>query len=110
MTNRSSLYSSLAVCLMAAGVAGCSGASTSGSMGATPGGAQDNGLAQTQVNQGSVPKPEAFTVEGLLNQYDLPLESQACPQDQALCIIQMADFGLTTRPAPSGKMAAIESA
>ena len=86
MTNRSSLYSSLAVCLMAAGVAGCSGASTSGSMGATPGGAQDNGLAQTQVNQGSVPKPEAFTVEGLLNQYDLPLESQACPLDQALCI------------------------
>ena len=55
-------------------------------MGATPGGAQDNGLAQTQVNQGTVPKPEAFTVEGLLNQYDLPLESQACPPGQALCI------------------------
>jgi len=53
-------------------------------MGATPGGAQDNGLAQTQVNNGQVPKPEAFTVEGLLNQYDLPLESQPCDQD--LCI------------------------
>jgi Ca-activated chloride channel family protein len=53
-------------------------------MGATPGGAQDNGLAQTQVNQGQVPKPEAFTVEGLLNQYDLPLESSSCGQD--LCI------------------------
>jgi Ca-activated chloride channel homolog len=53
-------------------------------MGATPGGAQDNGLAQTQVNKGQVPKPEAFTVEGLLNQYDLPLESQTCNQD--LCI------------------------
>lgn len=53
-------------------------------MGATPGGAQDNGLAQTQVNQGQVPQPSAFTVEGLLNQYDLPLESFACAQD--LCI------------------------
>lgn len=53
-------------------------------MGATPGGAQDNGLAQTQVNQGQVPRPEAFTVEGLLNQYDLPLESLPCTQ--TLCI------------------------
>jgi Ca-activated chloride channel family protein len=53
-------------------------------MGATPGGAQDNGLAQTQVNQGQVPQPSAFTVEGLLNQYDLPLESPTCGQD--LCI------------------------
>lgn len=53
-------------------------------MGATPGGAQDNGLAQTQVNQGQVPQPSAFTVEGLLNQYDLPLESSTCGQD--LCI------------------------
>jgi Ca-activated chloride channel homolog len=53
-------------------------------MGATAGGAQDNGLAQTQVNQGHVPRPEAFTVEGLLNQYDLPLESLPCAQD--LCI------------------------
>jgi sulfur carrier protein ThiS len=53
-------------------------------MGATPGGAQDNGLAQTQVNQGQVPQPSAFTVEGLLNQYDLPLEGFACAQD--LCI------------------------
>jgi Ca-activated chloride channel family protein len=53
-------------------------------MGATPGGAQDNGLAQAQVNKGQVPKPEAFTVEGLLNQYDLPLESTSCAQD--LCI------------------------
>ena len=53
-------------------------------MGATPGGAQDNGLAQTQVDQGLVPKPDAFTVEGLLNEYDLPLDSTSCGQD--LCI------------------------
>jgi Ca-activated chloride channel family protein len=79
MTTRSSLVSALALCLLAVGGAGCGS-----SMGATPGGAQDNGLAQTQVNNGQVPKPEAFTVEGLLNQYDLPLESAACAHD--LCI------------------------
>jgi Ca-activated chloride channel family protein len=61
---------------------GCAG--SAGSMGATPGGAQDNGLAQTQIASGQVPRPEAFTVEGLLNQYDLPLESQTCNQD--LCV------------------------
>ena len=76
MTSQYILTSSLGLCLLAAGC--------SGSMGATPGGAQDNGLAQTQVSQGGVPKPEAFTVEGLLNQYDLPLESLPCTQD--LCI------------------------
>ena len=69
---------------------GCSAASTGGSMGATTGGAQDNGLAKTQIDQGLVPRPEAFTVEGLLNQYDLPLESQTCTLD--LCID--AGFGV----------------
>lgn len=53
-------------------------------MGATPGGEQDNGLGQTQINQGQVPKPSAITVEGLLNQYDLPLESALC--ERPLCI------------------------
>jgi Ca-activated chloride channel family protein len=62
--------------------AACSG--SAGSMGATPGGAQDNGLAQTQVSQGNVPQASAFTVEGLLNQYDLPLEGLPC--DKTLCI------------------------
>jgi Ca-activated chloride channel family protein len=66
---------------LSAGLAGCSG---SGGAGATTGGAQDNALAQAQISKGLVPKPEAFTVEGLLNQYDLPLESQACSLD--LCI------------------------
>ena len=51
-------------------------------MGATPGGAQDNGLASSQVQQGLVPQPDAFTVEGLLNQYDLPLDSLDCQKDQ----------------------------
>lgn len=60
-------------------VSGCGG-----DMGATPGGEQDNGLAQTQISQGQVPKSSAITVEGLLNQYDLPLESAPCAR--TLCI------------------------
>jgi len=56
----------------------------SGNMGATSGGAEDNGLGQTQINQGQVPKPSSITVEGLLNQYDLPLESAPCPK--VLCV------------------------
>ena len=80
MTKQSISGSFLALCMAVAGGAGCAG----GSMGATSGGAQDNGLAQTQINQGVVPKPDAFTVEGLLNQYDLPLESLPCTTD--LCI------------------------
>jgi Ca-activated chloride channel family protein len=53
-------------------------------MGATPGNAQDNGLGQAQINQGQVPKSSAITVEGLLNQYDLPLESADC--QKLLCV------------------------
>lgn len=56
----------------------------SGDMGATPGGAQDNGLGQTQIAQGQVPQASDLTVEGLLNQYDLPLESAPC--QKVLCI------------------------
>jgi Ca-activated chloride channel family protein len=76
--HRVGLLAALAIAIQ--GATGCAG----GSAGATPGGAQDNGLAQTQVSQGQVPQPSAFTVEGLLNQYDLPLESVPC--DEALCI------------------------
>ncbi len=86
MLKRSLLGTVSAFCtfgMVAALGAGCSGAAGS-SMGATPGGAQDNGLASGQVQQGLVPQPDAFTVEGLLNQYDLPLETLGCQQD--LCI------------------------
>ena len=62
---------------------GC-GSSSSGDMGATPGGAQDNDLANTQIEQGGVPKPEAITVEGMLNAHDLPLDAALCEKD--LCI------------------------
>jgi Ca-activated chloride channel family protein len=79
MTRRASRWFLLSLGMACLGCAG-----STGSMGATTGGAQDNGLAQTQIAAGQVPRPEAFTVEGLLNQYDLPLESQTCTQD--LCV------------------------
>jgi Ca-activated chloride channel homolog len=80
MERGSRLGSSLALCMLVVASVGCAGSE----IGATPGGAQDNALAQTQISQGGVPKPEAFTVEGLLNQYDLPLEALPCQQE--LCI------------------------
>jgi Ca-activated chloride channel family protein len=77
-----------ALCLglgVMAALGGCSGDSASGgSLGATPGGAQDNDLAEKQIDQGGVPRPEAITVEGMLNAHDLPLAGVACEQD--LCI------------------------
>jgi Ca-activated chloride channel homolog len=55
-----------------------------GDMGATPGGAQDNGLANQQIEQGGVPEAEDITVAGMLNQHDLPLETPSCTT--SLCI------------------------
>jgi Ca-activated chloride channel homolog len=54
------------------------------SSGATMGGQQDNGLGQQQINQGQVPQSSSITVEGLLNQYDLPLDGVPC--QKVLCI------------------------
>jgi Ca-activated chloride channel homolog len=59
-------------------------ASGCGGAGATSGGEQSNGLSQAQIDQGQVPKSSAITVEGLLNQYDLPLESADCRK--ILCV------------------------
>src|SRR5450759_897521 len=80
MTKTSRPVGLLALCMALAAGAGCQ----SGSMGATPGGAQDNGLAWDQVNQGYVPRPQAFRVQRILNQYDLPPESLHC--QLILCI------------------------
>jgi Ca-activated chloride channel family protein len=67
-------------------LAGCSGLSTgaSGDFGATPGGAQDIGLARTKVAAGQVPESEDFVAEGLYSEHDLPLEGSSC--DQVLCL------------------------
>ncbi|MCU0293630.1 MAG: VWA domain-containing protein [Thermoanaerobaculaceae bacterium] len=60
----------------------CGGGSAgSADMGATPGGAQDNGLARDQIDEGLVPHGEDITVEGMLNDHDLPLEAPPCERD-----------------------------
>ncbi|MFH0903296.1 MAG: VWA domain-containing protein, partial [Pseudomonadota bacterium] len=45
---------------------------------------QDTDLAREKTDQGLVPAPEDITVEGLLNEHDLPLEGPPCERE--LCI------------------------
>jgi len=66
-----------------------------GSFGATPGGVQDMGLARDLVSQGIVPPPEAFVVEGMFSEHDLPIDGPSC-QDP-LCL--RAEMGV----APDGE-------
>ena len=55
------------------------------SLGATPGGAQDIGLARDLIERGEVPTPNQFTAEGLYSEHDLTLaESPEC--DEVLCL------------------------
>jgi len=58
--------------------------SAPGEVGATPGGAQDIGLARKKVAEGQVPLQEDFVAEGLYSEHDLPLEGASC--DQVLCL------------------------
>jgi len=58
---------------------GAYGASSGGpGMGATQGGVQDMSFARELVDQGQVPPPEAFLVEGMFSEHDLPLEGEPC--------------------------------
>lgn len=62
-------------------LAACSGGyagNYGGGFGATPGGAQDMRFARELVAQGQVPPPEAFFVEGMFSEHDLPLEGGEC--------------------------------
>ena len=50
-----------------------------GSLGATPGGAQDIMFFRDRVDSGEVPHPNTVTYEGLFSEHDLPLnESSSC--------------------------------
>lgn len=64
-------------------------------LGATPGGAQDIGLARELISQGSVPKVEDFTPEGLYSEHDLEI-ANAPPCGKTLCVNTAAglEFGL----------------
>lgn len=67
-------------------VAGCGVpvSSAADGFGATPGGAQDIGLARRKVAEGQVPLQEDFVAEGLYSEHDLPLDGSGC--DQVLCL------------------------
>jgi len=55
-----------------------------GEFGATQGGVQDMTLARSLVDQGMVPPPEAFVVEAMFSEHDLPLTGQGCTH--TLCL------------------------
>lgn len=57
---------------------------SSGGFGATQGGIQDLGLAREYVESGNVPPAEAFVVEGLFSEHDLPLSGAGC--ETILCV------------------------
>ncbi len=69
-------------CAMSGAPAFSSGAP--GEFGATPGGVQDMGLARALVEEGRVPPAEAFVVEGMFSEHDLPVSGGACAD--VLCI------------------------
>ncbi len=82
---------------------GCSAAMGGGAgsdFGATPGGVQDVSLARELVELGQVPPAEAFVVEGMFSEHDLPLEGAPC--SRTLCL--KAALGLA--PDASGADAA----
>ncbi len=54
--------------------------------GATQGGVQDMGFARELIANGQVPPPEAFTVEGMFSEHDLPIEGDPC--ETVLCLRQ----------------------
>ena len=53
-------------------------------LGATPGGVQDMNFARGLVDSGKVPPPEAFIVEAMYSEHDLPVTGPAC--DMTLCV------------------------
>lgn len=56
-----------------------------GPYGATPGGTQDMTFARELVEQGMVPPPEAFLVEGMFSEHDLPIDADgSC--SELLCL------------------------
>jgi Ca-activated chloride channel family protein len=52
--------------------------------GATPGGAQDIGLARDKIANNQIPAAGDFTVEGILSEHDLPIEGEPCAR--TLCV------------------------
>ncbi|MBN2360809.1 MAG: VWA domain-containing protein [Deltaproteobacteria bacterium] len=70
---------------LASALAACMSMSAAEFLGATPGGAQDIGLARSIIAEGGVPRLDQFTVEGLFSEHDLTLANPP-PCEQALCL------------------------
>jgi Ca-activated chloride channel family protein len=75
------LLSTLALSLMACA---CGDFGPPGGFGATPGGVQDMGFARELIEAGQVPPPEAFLVEGMFSEHDLPLAGEPC--ERTFCV------------------------
>lgn len=73
------------------GAPGGGAAPGGGDLGATPGGAQDIGIARQLIAEGRVPRADAFLVEGLLSEHDLPVAGAPC--DSLLCVRPAVGIG-----------------
>jgi len=82
---RWALLGVLSAAALAALAVGCGGMMSAEGLGATPGGAQDIGLARELIEMGQVPRVDQFTVEGLYSEHDLTL-AEAAPCDEPLCL------------------------
>ena len=56
------------------------------------GGAQDVGLARQLVQLGEVPRPEQFSVDGMLREHDFPVRKDRCAED--FCVLATAGRGV----------------
>jgi Ca-activated chloride channel family protein len=71
-----------------------------GGLGATPGGVQDMRLARESIENGRVPAPEAFVVEGMFSEHDLPLAGPTC--NKPLCLRAAAGIAPDLDATPKG--------
>jgi len=77
--------------LLSLTTAGCSDMAMSGDYGLAPGGQQGVDEARDLVESGAVPAPEDITVEGLLNEHDMPITGVPC--EETVCVNLAAGTG-----------------
>jgi Ca-activated chloride channel family protein len=74
--------------------------SSGGEFGATQGGVQDMKLAREYVANGTVPPAEAFVVEGMFSEHDLPVAGAPC--ERTLCLRGAGGVAPTLDGEPAG--------
>jgi Ca-activated chloride channel family protein len=84
----------------ACGMDGAFSSGPGGNFGATPGGVKDMGLAREMIAEGQIPPPEAFVVEGMFSEHDLPLAGEPC--STLLCVRGALGIAPTAAGDPSG--------